>query len=163
MSSIQLPDSLESIDKCAFVDCDSLKNITIPKNVSSIGSNAFGYKVEKDTLVKGNDMTITGNESTAAKDYANANDITFDSLDPITTTNTEVPVATDTTQTTEGSNSGTTETGSCRCRSVRRCQSGRPCRCYRLCSAEQGSCRFSTAGHRSEQECRLQRQRRNQL
>lgn len=110
MSSIQLPDSLESIDKCAFVDCDSLKNITIPKNVSSIGSNAFGYKVEKDTLVKGNDMTITGNESTAAKDYANANDITFDSLDPITTTNTEVPVATDTTQTTEGSNSGTTET-----------------------------------------------------
>ena len=63
-------------------------------------------------------MTITGNESTAAKDYANANDITFDSLDPITTTNTEVPVATDTTvpvatdttQTTEGSNSGTTET-----------------------------------------------------
>ena len=61
MSSIQLPDSLESIDKCAFVDCDSLTNITIPKNVSSIGSNAFGYKVEKDTFVKGNDMTITGN------------------------------------------------------------------------------------------------------
>ena len=110
MSNIQLPDSLESIDKCAFVDCDSLTNITIPKNVSSIGSNAFGYKVEKDTFVKGNDMTITGNESTAAKDYANANDITFDSLDPITTTNTTVPVATDTTKTTEGSNSGTTET-----------------------------------------------------
>ena len=54
-------------------------------------------------------MTISGNESTAAKDYANANDITFDSLDPITTTNTTVPVATDTTKTTEGSNSGTTE------------------------------------------------------
>lgn len=50
MSSIQLPDSLESIDKCAFVDCDSLTNITIPKNVSSIGSNAFGYKVEKIRL-----------------------------------------------------------------------------------------------------------------
>ena len=51
-------------------------------------------------------------------DKNQAHTITFDSLDPITTTNTEVPVATDTTvpvatdttQTTEGSNSGTTET-----------------------------------------------------
>ena len=104
LSHVDLPETLETIGNAAFADCDSLAEVTIPKSVTSIGSNAFGYKIEKDSLVKGNDITIKGNNNTAAKDYADSNDLTFDALDPVTTTETSVATGTTTTET-------STETG----------------------------------------------------
>lgn len=41
LKSITLPESLVSIGKTAFRACKSLKSITIPKNVSEIGGGAF--------------------------------------------------------------------------------------------------------------------------
>ncbi|MGN1304640.1 MAG: leucine-rich repeat protein [Oscillospiraceae bacterium] len=36
-----MPEGLTSIGNCAFYDCDSLEEITIPETVKSIGSSAF--------------------------------------------------------------------------------------------------------------------------
>ena len=44
LKSITLPESLVSIGKTAFRACKSLKSITIPKNVSEIGGGAFSSR-----------------------------------------------------------------------------------------------------------------------
>ena len=41
LKSITLPESLVSIGKNAFQACKALESITIPKNVSEIGGGAF--------------------------------------------------------------------------------------------------------------------------
>ena len=90
---------MSSIGKTSFVNCDSLKNVTIPKNVSLIDANAFGYNLNNDTLTKNDVITITGYRNTAAQDYATMNDIPFIALDPeesSTTTTTDVTVTTTT-------------------------------------------------------------------
>ncbi len=45
--SITIPDSVTNISDCAFLDCLSLKEISIPESVSHIGVNAFGVYTEK--------------------------------------------------------------------------------------------------------------------
>lgn len=41
ISDISIPNSVKSIGKLAFADCEKLTSITIPSNVESIGVNAF--------------------------------------------------------------------------------------------------------------------------
>lgn len=41
MESVTLPDSLTTIEKNAFYNCEKLKSVTIPRNVSTIGLAAF--------------------------------------------------------------------------------------------------------------------------
>lgn len=41
LESVTIPDSVTSIDACAFYGCSSLKSITIPDSVTSIGDFAF--------------------------------------------------------------------------------------------------------------------------
>lgn len=43
MKNITIPNSITSIDYCAFRYCSSLTSITIPDSVTSIGGNAFYY------------------------------------------------------------------------------------------------------------------------
>ncbi|MDE6585286.1 MAG: leucine-rich repeat domain-containing protein [Clostridia bacterium] len=43
LTSITIPDDLSSIGSYAFSGCSSLKGITIPNSVTSIGNNAFEY------------------------------------------------------------------------------------------------------------------------
>ena len=41
MTSITLPQNLTKIGYMAFMDCDSLKELSIPKSVTEIGENAL--------------------------------------------------------------------------------------------------------------------------
>jgi len=43
MTSITIPDSVTSIEECAFSYCTSLTSVTIPNSVTSIGNEAFQY------------------------------------------------------------------------------------------------------------------------
>ena len=43
ITNIVLPDKLNSILSSAFQNCDNLKNITVPKNVTTIQDYALGY------------------------------------------------------------------------------------------------------------------------
>lgn len=41
LTSVSLPDALESIGQCAFSGCEKLKHVTIPEDVDTMGQNAF--------------------------------------------------------------------------------------------------------------------------
>ena len=41
LTSISIPDGVESIGYCAFDDCENLTSVTIPESVTSIGGFAF--------------------------------------------------------------------------------------------------------------------------
>ena len=50
LTSINIPNSVTSIGRCAFYDC-KLKSITIGKSVTSIGDNAFNCYYTEDTCL----------------------------------------------------------------------------------------------------------------
>ena len=47
---IQIPESVKSIEECAFADCTSLTSVTIPNSVTSLRDCAF-YKCNSLTSV----------------------------------------------------------------------------------------------------------------
>lgn len=65
------------LQKYAFWDCKKLKSITIPKNVTKIGKQAFGFydtydeKQYKEIEHKMKSFTIKGKKNSAAHKYAN--------------------------------------------------------------------------------------------
>lgn len=52
IESITLPDSLTTIEKNAFYNCEKLKSVTIPQNVSSIGLAAFVEGLSESSLTE---------------------------------------------------------------------------------------------------------------
>ena len=57
MTSIILPESVQSIGEYAFYPCFSLRNIIIPDNVTSIGMSAFGSCQAATSVTIGADVT----------------------------------------------------------------------------------------------------------
>ena len=47
-----MPDSLTTIEKNAFYNCEKLKSVTIPQNVSSIGLAAFVEGLSESSLTE---------------------------------------------------------------------------------------------------------------
>lgn len=52
IESVTLPDSLTTIEKNAFYNCQKLKSVTIPSNVSSIGLAAFVEGLSESSLTE---------------------------------------------------------------------------------------------------------------
>ena len=50
-----------NIGKDAFLNCDSLKSVKLPENVSSVSSNAFGFSFNEN-YVKNEDFVVYGRE-----------------------------------------------------------------------------------------------------
>ncbi len=103
LTSVTIPNSTTQLNYSAFYGCSGLTSVTlgtglktigayafentgltsqyIPKNVTSIGSNAFGYNYSDSTHTRNSGFTsITGYPDTAAETYAKSNNITFNSL-----------------------------------------------------------------------------------
>lgn len=90
IESIAIPKGVEIIEKNAFLNCQGLKYIEIPSTVSTIDEMALGYYnpyfeidgmpviPESYPILEG--FTIAGHTSTAAEEYANDNNITFEDL-----------------------------------------------------------------------------------
>ncbi len=70
-----------SIGDVAFENYTSLESVTIPKSVTSIGYNAFGYyDDEEEWGIKVDGFKITGYKNSAAYAYARDNGFDFESL-----------------------------------------------------------------------------------
>ena len=65
-----------NIGKDAFLNCDSLKSVKLPENVSSVSSNAFGFSFNEN-YVKNEDFVVYGAKETPAENYANSNEFKF--------------------------------------------------------------------------------------
>ena len=52
IESVVLPDTLTTIDKNVFYNCEKLKSVTIPKNVSSIGLAAFVEGLSESSMTE---------------------------------------------------------------------------------------------------------------
>ena len=66
-------------ESLAFIYCGTLKEITIPASVTSIGNNAFAYYVDQDIYgdTDNEKFIIHGFKGTAAETYAKENGMTF--------------------------------------------------------------------------------------
>ena len=69
----------KTIADCAFEECSSLKSITIPDSVTSIGNYALGYywNSEKFEYYKIDGFTIYGVKGSEAEKYAKENGFTY--------------------------------------------------------------------------------------
>lgn len=78
LSEITIPASVTAIGTDAFINCDVLTAVEIPAAVTEIGEYAFGYsKSPSGDHALNEAFTITGVISSAAEEYATANDIIF--------------------------------------------------------------------------------------
>ena len=63
LTEYTIPDSVTSIDRAAFCDCDSLTSVTIPDSVTSIGVWAFSGCDSLTSVTIGNGVTSIGYEA----------------------------------------------------------------------------------------------------
>ena len=99
ITSLRLPDTVQKIDAYAFSGCESLKVLTLPKNILHVLDSAFSYctALRNVTLFNagtslgsdafsncGSNMSIIGWSGSTAQTYAAANAIPFKSLDNVT-------------------------------------------------------------------------------
>ena len=63
ITSIILPESLESIESDAFSNCSALTSITIPDSVTTIGYSAFEYCSSLTSVTIGNSVTTIGDSA----------------------------------------------------------------------------------------------------
>lgn len=94
VTSVSIPERVESIGLCAFWNCSGLTSVTIPQSVTSVGANAFSgtawYNNQPDGLLyldnwligyKGNQPTgelniAEGTKGIAARVFYNCEDLT---------------------------------------------------------------------------------------
>ena len=90
IESIIIPNTVTKIGSYAFANCNSLKSVTIPPSVKSIGEKAFGYYLDNGTINDflnfdemefgilkfqdndNNGIEIQGTKNSAAEKYANS-------------------------------------------------------------------------------------------
>ena len=60
LTSVYIPDTITTIGKGAFCECDGLTSVTIPDSVTTIGDNAFKYCDALTTVTMGNGVTTIG-------------------------------------------------------------------------------------------------------
>ncbi|MCD7828751.1 MAG: leucine-rich repeat protein, partial [Clostridiales bacterium] len=82
LSSLTLGSGVTEIGYGAFLNCTSLKSVTIPGSVTIIYSLAFGYTYDEESGERTLDESfiIYGYTDTYAETYANYNNLTFISL-----------------------------------------------------------------------------------
>lgn len=103
LTSVTIPNSVTQLNYSAFYGCSGLTDVKlgtglktigsyafentglttqyIPKNVTAIGSYAFGYTYSDSTHTRNTDFeSISGYPDSKAETYANNNDITFNSV-----------------------------------------------------------------------------------
>lgn len=78
INRVILPNTVKEIEEGAFLSCEHLKSVTIPKSVLYIGEKAFGY-LSYSYEIGG--FIIYGYKNTAAEKYAKDNDFEFVALD----------------------------------------------------------------------------------
>lgn len=76
LTEINLPDSILTIGEKAFYNCGA-KSVTLGKNISFIGEQAFGYYETESGVEAIEGFTIYGYSGTAAETYAKANGFSF--------------------------------------------------------------------------------------
>lgn len=76
LSSIIIPNSVTYIDDHAFEDCP-LSYVCIPSSVATIEAEAFGYYHTYTAVEKMYDFAIIGTKGSAAESYAKANGFKF--------------------------------------------------------------------------------------
>ncbi len=77
LASVKLGSNVESIGKYAFLSCN-ISYILIPKSVTKIKTDAFGYYYDKNGNYKRTpNFTISGYKGTVAEKYAKSNDFKF--------------------------------------------------------------------------------------
>ena len=96
ITSIKLPDSLETIGECAFMFCENLKNVEIPESVKYICENAFNSCTAAESITILNPEceiydsyltmyqftgTIYGYENSTAQEYAEKYEYNFSAID----------------------------------------------------------------------------------
>ena len=77
LKTITLHEGLISVDSMAFTGCTSVKEIFLPRSLTTIGNNAFGYA---NWSSKVENFTIHGYAGTAAETYATENGFTFEAI-----------------------------------------------------------------------------------
>ena len=98
ITSIKLPDSLETIGEYAFMFCENLKNIEIPESVKYICENAFNSCTAAESITILNPEceiydsyltmyqftgTIYGYENSTAQEYAEKYEYNFSALSKV--------------------------------------------------------------------------------
>lgn len=78
LKSVNIPENVTKIGDNAFTGCKTLKSITVPKSVKTIDRKGLGYtEVYYNDLSKVPGFTIYGYAGTAAEAYAKENDFIF--------------------------------------------------------------------------------------
>ena len=80
IDEVVIPESVEIINSFAFYNCFSLEKVIIPRNVTNIGENAFGYYNDGGNT-KNSNFIIYCYSGTAGEQYAIDNDFYYELLD----------------------------------------------------------------------------------
>lgn len=73
LEAIELPDSLEKLEQCAFLGCSALKKVEIPKNVSEIGGGVFSNADENDKQMSISEINVAKKN----KNYKSVDGVVF--------------------------------------------------------------------------------------
>lgn len=98
LNSVDIPESITSIDGRAFADCYHLMEATIHNKECSIASLAFN----NTQLTKPQDFTVKGHTGSTAQTFAESRGYNFISIDACPHTNTHKVISTPATCTTDG-------------------------------------------------------------